>query len=113
MGPGPGSPERTEAHRGHIFAARERLYLTNAYFVPDEGLRDILCQAARRGVDVRVLTPGRNTLLVRDAALAAELEDAFRADLRLAREVSVEELRARPITDRVKERLSRLVAPVL
>lgn len=44
-----------------ISGARERLYLTNAYFVPDTGLRRLLCEAVARGVDVRVLTPGRNT----------------------------------------------------
>ena len=44
-----------------VRAAGERLYLTTAYFVPDAALREALCKAAGRGVDVRVLTPGRNT----------------------------------------------------
>ncbi|HEV2149360.1 MAG TPA: phospholipase D-like domain-containing protein [Longimicrobiaceae bacterium] len=44
-----------------IAGARQRLYVTNAYFVPDENLRGLLCEAAGRGVDVRVLTPGLNT----------------------------------------------------
>jgi cardiolipin synthase A/B len=36
--------------------ARERLYLSNSYFVPDRAFRNLLCAAAKRGVDVRVLT---------------------------------------------------------
>jgi cardiolipin synthase len=43
-----------------IGAARERLYLTNPYFVPDQHFRRALIDAVDRGVDVRVLTPGRN-----------------------------------------------------
>jgi cardiolipin synthase A/B len=44
-----------------IAAAQQRLYITNAYFVPNRDLRRLLIEAADRGVDVRVLTPGRNT----------------------------------------------------
>jgi cardiolipin synthase len=43
-----------------IGAATERLYVTNPYFVPDQHFRAALIDAAGRGVDVRVLTPGRN-----------------------------------------------------
>jgi cardiolipin synthase len=39
-----------------IAAARERLYVTNSYFVPDDDFCDLLAQAAKRGADVRVLT---------------------------------------------------------
>jgi cardiolipin synthase len=44
-----------------IASARERLYITNSYFVPVEDLVEILVHAARRGVDVRVLTAGPAT----------------------------------------------------
>lgn len=44
-----------------ICGARERLYITNPYFIPDDDFRRFLAQAVSRGVDVRVLTPGRNT----------------------------------------------------
>ena len=42
-------------------AARERLYVANAYFVPDDDFRAMLIAAARRGVDVRVLAPSKDT----------------------------------------------------
>lgn len=44
-----------------IASARERLYITNSYFVPDEDIVEILVRAVRRGVDVRVLTAGPTT----------------------------------------------------
>ena len=43
-----------------IAAARERLDLTAAYFVPRPAFIDALCDAAERGVRVRVLVPGPN-----------------------------------------------------
>lgn len=33
------------------------MYLTNAYFVPDTQLLQALCDAAGRGVDVRLILP--------------------------------------------------------
>ncbi len=42
-----------------IAAARHTLYITNSYFVPDDDFVRLLREAAGRGVDVRVLTPGK------------------------------------------------------
>ena len=44
-----------------ITGARKRLYISNSYFVPDASFRNLLCAAAKRGVDVRVLTVSKNT----------------------------------------------------
>jgi cardiolipin synthase A/B len=44
-----------------IAGARRTLYITNSYFVPDDDFRGLLIAAARRGVDVRVLTVNQNT----------------------------------------------------
>lgn len=41
-----------------IAGSRRRLYITNSYFVPDDDFRRLLIDAARRGVDVRVLVAG-------------------------------------------------------
>jgi cardiolipin synthase len=54
----------TEAERFFVLsiaAARERLYIANSYFVPDTAFRKLLCDAAKRGVDVRVLTTSKQT----------------------------------------------------
>jgi len=53
-----------------IAGARERIYVTNAYFAPDNNFLALLTRAARRGVDVRLLVGGPLTD-VRMARLAA------------------------------------------
>lgn len=65
-------------------AARERLWITNAYFVPTPELLAMLESAARRGVDVRLLLPGRHTdiPLTRRAA-RSHYELLLRAGVRL------------------------------
>jgi cardiolipin synthase len=44
-----------------IAAARRTLYITNSYFAPDRNFIDLLAAAARRGVDVRIMTAGPRT----------------------------------------------------
>ena len=40
-----------------IDRSQQRVLITNAYFIPDRALRQALCNAATRGVDVQVLLP--------------------------------------------------------
>ena len=62
----PSSPS-SEDHPLRLFfvqsfaAARERLYITTPYFVPDEGTRRVAEDRARAGVDVRILLPDNHT----------------------------------------------------
>ena len=67
-----------------ISGARRTLYISNAYFVPDDDLRRMLRAAARRGVDVRVLTAGPETdvKVVRIAGRAG-WEELLRAGVRI------------------------------
>lgn len=44
-----------------IAGSRKTLYISNSYFVPNEDFCNLLTKAARRGVDVRVLTVGPKT----------------------------------------------------
>jgi cardiolipin synthase len=44
-----------------IAGARRTIFIANAYFVPDHDLKRQLMAAARRGIDVRVLTAGPKT----------------------------------------------------
>nr|HEX4315042.1 phosphatidylserine/phosphatidylglycerophosphate/cardiolipin synthase family protein [Kofleriaceae bacterium] len=58
-----GRRQRTAIRRAYLHVikhARQHVLIQNAYFLPDRGLRRALARAARRGVDVRVLTPGRS-----------------------------------------------------
>lgn len=59
-GPGEG-PQRTEtAFIGAIESAHNSIDLPNAYFIPDDRVRDALIAACRRGVRVRVIAPAVN-----------------------------------------------------
>lgn len=49
-----------EGYVNALRAARSDVAIANSYFVPDWRIRRSLTQAARRGVSVRVLVPGRS-----------------------------------------------------
>lgn len=42
-------------------SARERLWISSSYFIPDRRLRQAVIERARAGVDVRILVPGTHT----------------------------------------------------
>ena len=48
----------TTLMRSLLCLARERVRITTAYFVPDEGTSDLLCETAARGVELEILLPG-------------------------------------------------------
>jgi cardiolipin synthase len=65
-------PAIRRAYLHVIRAARESIRIQNAYFIPDRGLRRALIRAVQRGVDVRVIVPGRSDVrLVEWASLYA------------------------------------------
>lgn len=45
-----------------ITNARSRIWITQAYFIPNRELLEVLTDAAERGVDVRVLVPGTSDI---------------------------------------------------
>ena len=49
-----------------IDRASERIWITMAYFIPDDGIKQALMNAARRGVDVRILLPQYSNHIVAD-----------------------------------------------
>lgn len=49
-----------------IDRAAKHIWITMGYFIPDEGLRYSLKQAAKRGVDVRILVPRYSNHIVAD-----------------------------------------------
>ena len=55
-----------------VGAARRKLYITNPYFLPGEGLLNLITEAAQRGVDVRIITAGdqNDVPIVRNASRA-------------------------------------------
>ena len=63
--------------------ARERIWLTTPYFVPDQTTQHRLCAAARRGVDVRVLVPGKSDVPIVQWASRAAYSLLLQAGVRL------------------------------
>ncbi|MFC7678334.1 cardiolipin synthase [Paenibacillus sp. GCM10028914] len=56
---------------GSISVARERIWITSPYFIPDEGLYEALKTAAVSGVDVRIIIPDKaDSRLVKLASLS-------------------------------------------
>jgi len=61
-----------------ISGARRRVWLTTAYFVPDEAILTALGTAAMRGVDVCILVPSRSDVRLVDAAARSYFDDLLR-----------------------------------
>lgn len=64
-------------------AARHRIYLTTPYFVPDRHTQQGLKAAARRGVDVRLLVPGKSDVRLTQWAARAAYADLLDAGVRI------------------------------
>ena len=63
--------------------ARKRLWLASPYFVPTEAVRDALCAAALRGVDVRILIPRRGDNRAAQLAMLTFIPPMLSAGVRL------------------------------
>jgi cardiolipin synthase len=152
-----------------INEAKKSIHITSAYFVPDQQIVDALRDAAKRGVDVKLVLPGVSdhglvmhagrafyeellaggvrifqlqvavlhaktavidgtwstigsanidrrsfihnyelNVVILDPAFGRDMESAFSEDLRDSKEVTLEQWRQRPLSDRIKEWASRL-----
>jgi cardiolipin synthase len=166
-------PERdSEIYKAFILAIQEAktsVHITSAYFVPDQQFIAALVQAAKRGVDVRLVLPGVSdhglvmhagrafydellsggvrifqlqvavlhaksavidgtwstvgsanidrrsflhnyelNVVVLDPAFGRDMESAYAEDLRDSKEVTLEQWRHRPWSNRIKEFAARL-----
>lgn len=78
--------DRFAIRRAAIHALREsasRAFLANPYFAPDRGFLRTLCQAAARGVDVRLLVPTHSDIPILDLAARATFRGLLTAGVRL------------------------------
>lgn len=66
-----------------IDRAQEKIWLTHAYFIPDDDLVSALRQAARRGVDVRIIVPERSNHVVADWLSRGHYSRLLHAGIRL------------------------------
>jgi cardiolipin synthase len=77
-----GAPVVTRAERLEqvmIAAATKRLWITNAYFVPSQGIERLLMKKAAQGVDVRLLVAGKKSDSKTSFGLQQTEYDALRA----------------------------------
>ncbi len=63
--------------------AREKLYVTNPYFIPSESIMNALCQAAISGVDVRVMVPYKSDSAIVGAASRFYFSELLNAGVRI------------------------------
>lgn len=78
--------QRRQIHSAYILAlkrAREYIYISNAYFSPDIGIRRRLRAAARRGVDVRILLAGASDVMLATNAARRLYSRLLRSGIRI------------------------------
>lgn len=66
-----------------IEQAQRQIYLTQAYFIPDEAILQALIRASRRGVDVRVLVPWESNHVIADWLARHTFDRCLREGVRL------------------------------
>jgi cardiolipin synthase len=68
-----------ELYFGAISAAKERIWITSPYFIPDEALRTALKTAAVSGVEVKVLIPDQGDSRIVQLASLSYVEELMLA----------------------------------
>ncbi|MDO7869512.1 phospholipase D-like domain-containing protein [Nocardioides jiangxiensis] len=68
-----------------INRATSRVWMTHAYFIPDANFVDTLREAARRGVDVRILLPRKSNHIVADWISRGYFAQMLEAGIRIFR----------------------------
>jgi cardiolipin synthase A/B len=63
--------------------AETNIYITDAYFAPDDRMLDAMESGARRGVDVKLLVPGANTSSLVEAAARSHYMNLLNAGVRV------------------------------
>lgn len=84
----PGGPDQETSiyHELYFTAISEsirQIRVTTPFFVPTESIQTALCCAARRGVDVRILVPKKNTKLIVKLAAQSYYEELLEAGVKI------------------------------
>jgi cardiolipin synthase len=67
----------------HLSQCKQRIWITNAYFVPDSILLKNLIERAHQGVDVRILLPQKSDVIIMPWASATFYEKLLKAGVRI------------------------------
>lgn len=68
-----------------IHSAKQYIYITTPYYIPDESLQNALCLMAQSGVDVRLLIPYKSDSKVVDAASRSYFKELLYAGVKIYR----------------------------
>jgi len=75
--------EIVRAYLYHIYRAHRRVWIANSYFVPDSRITRALVLASLRGVDVRILVPGKSDIEIVRLASRGMYEKLLAAGARI------------------------------
>jgi cardiolipin synthase A/B len=67
----------------HISRCQSRIWITNAYFMPDASFLRYLKKAARQGIDVRILLPGTSDIFFMPWASAVYYQNLLKSGVRI------------------------------
>ena len=86
----PSGPDRAlgSSHNmllGALAVAQRHVRIQSPYFLPDQTLIGALATAARRGIHVDIVIPGKNNLRLVDYAMSAQLDQVVRTGCRVWR----------------------------
>lgn len=79
-------PGRAAIYASYVIAmtqAQHRIWITQAYFAPNQEFIDLLKQAARRGVDVQLLVPGKSDIAIVLHASRVHYSELLKAGVRI------------------------------
>lgn len=72
-----------EVFENLIYAARQQLFVTTPYYVPNSSIQEALCAAANRGVDTTIIFPARNDDFAVGATCRSYYEDLLEAGVKI------------------------------
>lgn len=81
--PGRGTNEVFASYAASLGAARQRVWITNAYFAPSRAILALLKHTAQRGVDVRLLLPGHCDIPIIRSATQGYYHELLSAGVRI------------------------------
>ncbi len=84
-GPDSELPEIMLTYMAAISAARERLYITTPYFIPNESVMNALKLASLKGVDVRLMVPGKSDSFLVNAAACSNYGELLEVGIKIYR----------------------------
>lgn len=72
-----------EVFENLVYAARQSLFITTPYYVPNEAMQEALCACARRGVTTTIIFPARNDSFIVAAASRSYYSELLAAGVRI------------------------------